>query len=82
LQDYGQAIADFGRAIELNPEDATAYYNIASVYALMEQAEEACGWLEKAIGLDEEYQEMARDDQDFDPVREDARFKALIGEDE
>jgi hypothetical protein len=25
---------------------------------------------------------IARDDQDFDPVRDDARFRTLIGEDE
>jgi tetratricopeptide (TPR) repeat protein len=78
LQDYERAIAAFGRIIALNPQDGTAHYNTACAYALMGQVEEACAWLEKAIALDGEHRQMARDDADFDGIREDERFKALV----
>ena len=80
LQDYARAIEDYGRAIELSPEYATAYYNTACAYALMGEAGEAYEWLEKAIGLDEKYRKLARDDKDFDGIREDERFKALVAD--
>jgi tetratricopeptide (TPR) repeat protein len=80
LQDYGRAIEDYGRAIELNPEDATAYYNLACAHALMGEVDDSCEWLEKAISLDAKYREMARGDEDFDGVRDNRRFRALVGE--
>jgi tetratricopeptide (TPR) repeat protein len=80
LQDYARAIKDYERAIELNPEDAIAYYNTACAYTLMGEAGEACEWLAKAIGLDEKCLQMAREAPDFDGIREDGRFKALVGE--
>jgi hypothetical protein len=55
---------------------------MACVYAWMEKAEDARGWLEKAITLDEKYREMACNDQDFNAIREDARFKVLVAEGE
>jgi tetratricopeptide (TPR) repeat protein len=81
LQDYERALEDYGRAIALNPEDATAYYNRSCAYALMSCAGEACEWLQKAIDLDEKYRPMAREDQDFDAIREHACFKALMSAD-
>ena len=73
------AVADLERAIELNPEDATAYYNKACAYALMGEVEEACAGLEKAIELDGRYREMAQEDEDFAGIREEAYFQALVG---
>ena len=40
----------------------------------------ACEWLEKAISLDEKSRATARDDVDFDGMRGEACFKALVGE--
>ena len=79
LGDLAAAIDDFDRAIALNPEDATAYFNKACALALMGQGEEACVWLERAIGLDREYREKAKKDSDFDGIREEAYFRALVG---
>jgi hypothetical protein len=59
---------------------ATAYYNVTRACALMGEAGEACEWLEKAIGLNEKYREIAWGDKAFDGIREDERFKALVGE--
>ena len=40
---------------------------------------EALRTLEEAIGLDPMYMESAKTDKDFDPIRNDVRFKKLIG---
>jgi tetratricopeptide (TPR) repeat protein len=80
LQQYEQALEDYGRAIELNPEYAAAYYNKSCTFALMKHVEKACEWLRKAINLDEEHIEMARQDRDFDAIREQDYFKALMNE--
>ncbi len=62
----------------MNPQYATAYYNKACAYALMKEIEQACEWLEKAINLDETCREMAQTDEDFDGIRDDPAFQALI----
>jgi tetratricopeptide (TPR) repeat protein len=79
LKEYDKALADCTQAIEFDPQDATAYYNMACVYALQEKTAEACEWLEKAIARDDECRALARDDADFDKIRGDARFAALMG---
>ena len=40
---------------------------------------EALKNLEEAIGLDPMYIEFVKTDKDFDPIRNDERFKKLIG---
>jgi Flp pilus assembly protein TadD len=80
LKEYDKALADYTRAIELDPQYADAYYNTACVYALQEKAAEACECLEKAITLEDECRALARDDADFDKIRGDARFAALVAD--
>ncbi|MEW5960072.1 MAG: tetratricopeptide repeat protein, partial [Chloroflexota bacterium] len=41
LQQYQAALADYGRAVELNPDYAAAYYNTACAYALQSRVEAA-----------------------------------------
>jgi len=77
-----RAIESFQKVIALNPQDATACYNMACAHALTGDAGQACEWLQKAVELDEKYREMARHDADFHGIREDGRFKALVGNDE
>jgi len=78
LEDYERAIADYDRAIELNPEDAGARFNKACAYALLKKVPQACDWLQKAITLDPQYRQLAQTDTDFDPIRDDPAFQALI----
>ncbi len=81
LQEYERAVEDYGQAIVLNPKLIAAYYNRSCAYALMNCVEEACEWLQKVIDFDEEYRGMAREDQDFDGIREYDCFKALMSAD-
>ena len=80
LERYEEALGDYGRAIELNPEYATAHYNTACVYALMGDVAAACDWLRRSIALDAKYQQMASTDSDFDAIRDNAAFRAVVGD--
>lgn len=78
LQRFEDAIASFDKSLEFLPDDAGAFYWKACCYALKGQVEEAIANLQRAIELDENYREMAKTDSDFDAIREEARFQALI----
>ena len=61
--------------------DTSAWYNKACSYTLQGNIEQAIENLQKAIALNpDEYREMANTDSDFDKIREDERFQALIRE--
>jgi tetratricopeptide (TPR) repeat protein len=74
-----QAIADFDQALKLNPDFALAYYNKARVYSLDGKINKAIENLQRAIDLDAKVREMAKTDSDFDNIRKDERFQALVG---
>ena len=74
-----QAIASYDKAIEIKPDKHEAWYNKACCYALQNNIEQAIENLQKAINLNpEEYREMAKTDSDFDAIRNDDKFQALI----
>ena len=56
-------------------------YNLACLFSILGKADDAIGYLEKAVGLGEKAREMAKTDEDFGNIRDDPRFKKLIGED-
>lgn len=47
--DYDGAIVDFSKALELNPREIAAHFNIACAYSLNENVEKALFHLDKAI---------------------------------
>jgi tetratricopeptide (TPR) repeat protein len=54
-QKYAQAIADYNKAIELDPNDADAYYNRGIAYADQQEYAQAIADYNKAIELDPKY---------------------------
>ncbi|MBN1486096.1 MAG: tetratricopeptide repeat protein [Anaerolineae bacterium] len=78
LGDYDQALEEYQRAVEIMPEYATPYYNAACAAALKGDAEIACNWLKQAIEHKPRYRVMAQQDSDFDALRENADFRALV----
>ncbi len=77
--EYERAIADYDQAIELNPEYAAAYYNTACAYALQENIEAALPPLRRALELDPaNHLNLIPADADFDALRDDSRFQALL----
>ena len=75
-----EAIASFERVLDIKPDYHQAWYNIACTYALQDKSDLAIENLEKAILLDKKYCNMAKDDSDFDSIRQDSRFQKLIGQ--
>jgi len=67
--------------IEQNPDAWQGYYNLACVEARLGNTDAALVQLETAAKIDSEaVGKWARDDSDFDPLREDERFLAIAGE--
>ena len=54
-KDYQGAIADYDKAIELNPKEARAYYNRGVVKDELKQYKEAIADYDKAIELNPKY---------------------------
>jgi tetratricopeptide (TPR) repeat protein len=73
-----KALLEFEKIIKLNPNYSTAYYNIACVYSLKKDKYRALEFLEQSIKMDKSLKEVARNDSDFDNIRNEIRFKKLI----
>jgi tetratricopeptide (TPR) repeat protein len=56
-QKYELALADYNKAIELNPNDAKAYYNRGNLYSDQQKYELALADYNKAIELNPNYAE-------------------------
>ena len=67
------------RALELDPEDAGVRYNVGCLYAVEGRVDEALECLEGALGLGFGNREWLARDPDLANLREDPRFKALLG---
>lgn len=63
LEDYKGAIADYSKAIELNPKNAKAYYSRGLAKLLMGQKDSGCIDLSKAgeLGYDKAYDAIKED---------------------
>ena len=77
---YEEALQSFDQALQIQPDFADAYYNKACWYGLQGTIDLAIETLRQAITLNSDYQEMAKTDPDFDRIRNDDRFRSLIGE--
>jgi len=80
VKQYGEAIESYSQSLQRNSNSPATYYKKACCHSLQAQADLAIASLQKAIALDARYQEMARTDGDFDAIREDERFQALLRE--
>ncbi|MGB2875357.1 MAG: hypothetical protein WBB76_07760 [Gaiellaceae bacterium] len=77
--EYAEA-ADRGRElVEAHLEYAGLFYNVACCEALAGRKTEALDHLRHSIEMSERFREYAKDDSDFDPIREEPAFKELIG---
>jgi tetratricopeptide (TPR) repeat protein len=77
--DYA-AVADRGReVIETHPEYAEPLYNLACCESLAGRTTDAIEHLRQAIDRSERLRDYAKDDSDFDPIRDEPAFKELVG---
>jgi tetratricopeptide (TPR) repeat protein len=77
--EYDEA-ADRGRQlVEAHPQYAGLLYNLACCESLAGRTADALEHLGRAINRSEQSRSYAKDDSDFDPIRDEPRFKELIG---
>lgn len=78
-KDYAAATSDLELAVQAEPRDATAHYNLACAYAQTGEEDKAILALGEAIELDPDRLVLhARRDPDLDPIRERVEFKLMI----
>ena len=77
--EYDAAIEKARPIAEANPQYGAVLYNLACCEALAGRAEDAIGHLRTAFERRPGLRELAREDSDFDSIREDAGFKELVG---
>lgn len=75
---YEEAAAAFRRAAELDYADGKSLYNAACSYALIGDGNRAIPALREALDRGWDDLDMIADDSDFDPIRSDPRFAALL----
>jgi tetratricopeptide (TPR) repeat protein len=73
-------VADRLRVLtEAEPQFAELFYNLACCESLAGRATDAVDHLRRAIAMSEQFRVYAKDDSDFDPVRNEPAFEELIG---
>jgi hypothetical protein len=77
--DYETAFQKTQQVLEREPHDVISLYNSACFAALLGRTDDAVEYLRRTIEVDERANEYARTDDDFASIREDPRFKALVG---
>jgi mannose-6-phosphate isomerase-like protein (cupin superfamily) len=73
-------VADRARLlVEAHPQYADLFYNLACCESLAGRTTDAIDHLRHAIHMSERSRALAKDDSDFDPIRDEPAFKELIG---
>ena len=75
---YEEALISYDEALQIQPAYANTYYNKACCYGLQKNVDLAIETLQHAITLNSKYLEYAKTDSDFDGIRDDDRFQALL----
>jgi tetratricopeptide (TPR) repeat protein len=79
-QEYDKAHEALMEVHQEDPDDATVLYNLACAESLLGRSDDAIEHLDQSIArMGERFRELAQTDTDLDPIREDPRFKELVG---
>jgi tetratricopeptide (TPR) repeat protein len=73
------AVHDLEMALRAHPDDALLHYNLACYQSLAHDKRRALRHLSRALVLDAGYRSLIDGEADFDPLRSDADFQALLG---
>ena len=73
------AVRDLETALRSSPDDALLHYNLACYQSLAHNKRRALRHLSRALVLDASFRTLIDGESDFDPLRSDADFQALLG---
>jgi len=76
---HAEVVARGAKLIENDPPYAMVYYNLACSESLLGRKADAIAHLQRAIELSEDVRGYAKNDTDFDALRDDPAFKELVG---
>ena len=72
------AIESLQEALAVEPNDALVHYNLACYWSLAKNKRQALSFLSRAIDLKDHYRTLVAAESDFDPIRSDPAFQALV----
>lgn len=72
------AIESLEKARQIEPENPLILYNLACYWSLQRNKEVALHFLAQAFQFDESYKYLVDEETDFDYLRDDPEFKALV----
>ena len=79
--EYQEAIGQFRKALALDSDSDKVHYSLAASYARLGEREQALASLRRSIELDGSIRVQARQDSDFQELREDPAFDDLVSAD-
>jgi Flp pilus assembly protein TadD len=72
------AIEALEEALAAEPNDGLVHYNLACYWSLANNKRQALSYLARAIHLKDRYRAMVAEEPDFDTIRQDPAFQALV----
>lgn len=75
---YNDAISWYNQAIDVDKSFVWSYYGIASIYGRRGDVADTCKYLKIAIDMEPDVKATAREEQDFNNVKNSKEFKALV----
>jgi len=77
--EYAEVADRLRGLVEAHPQYAELFYNLSCCESLAGRTTGAVDHLRRAIDMSERFRADAKDDSDFDPIRDEPAFKELIG---
>ncbi len=77
--EFAEVADRLGVLVEAHPEYPELLYNLACCESLAGRPADAVKSLRRAIEASESFRAMAKEDSDFDPIREEPAFAQLVG---
>ena len=78
--DHAEVVKRLRVVVAEHPEYALLFYNLACCESQLGDSVEAIEHLGRAVEMSDQFLAYAREDSDFDPIREEPGFKAIVGD--
>jgi len=77
---YEEAVESLKQAVRLDPKFSDAFYNLAVAFTYLKKQSDALASLEAALRVNPNLANEALRDNDFESLRSEPRFQALVTE--